>query len=149
MLRNNSKNRISCLNIFVCAVWISVSLCMKGLVAGVIRSWSKIGLKIGFIAVNFVSTEKVINPNISTNYNISAISGGAADGHHPAVSFDIRRHVSKKFVFQVCTYLCIYLQCTYLLLCFSGHVFTVPLLCHCYNNSISSGFVKDNPLKRQ
>ena len=33
--------------------------------------------------------------------------------------------------------------------CFSGHAFTVPLLSYCYNNSISSGFVKDNPLKEQ
>ena len=39
--------------------------------------------------MNFVLTEQVKNTNISTNYNISAISGGAADGRHPAGSFDI------------------------------------------------------------
>ena len=62
---------------------------IKGLVAEIIRSWSNIGLKIGFLAVFFMLTEKVKNPHISTDYNISAISGGAADGHDPALSFDI------------------------------------------------------------
>ena len=49
--------------------------------------------------MNFVSTEQVKNTNISTNYNISAISGGAADGRDPADSFDISEGIFliKKF----------------------------------------------------
>ena len=50
---------------------------------------SKNSLKIGFGLVKTSWQKTGKNYYISTNYHISAISGGGADGHDDALSFDI------------------------------------------------------------
>ena len=99
-LRKNTKNRITCLNFSMVAVWICICLDMNYLRIWIIKSASKNWSKMGFIAVDITEVLSLtvlengnkisIFLNNSANYHISAKFPGSVDGRELALSYEIK-----------------------------------------------------------